>query len=143
MDDTDREISAILQKVYETVSESADPKERDGYIRRSTFFTAVGLALPRAKSERTRWNRWDLAHERGYLIHGRKELLHRGPVIMFSGSTTVDHDHSQVRPDIWLRKGQVEEDLQRMQDLLARPKAAKAREAELVEIEIVDARRMR
>jgi len=141
-DSTDQEISAILQQVYRTVLEGHDPKERNGYIRRSTFFAAAGIALPRAKSDRTRWNRWDLAHERRYLTHGAKEPQSRGPVIMYAGTATVDWDRSQVRPDIWARRGQVQEDFQLLRGMLAAPKE-KVVEAELVEIEIVDARRLR
>lgn len=121
MDETDKEMSKVLQRVYEIAQQGKDGQERDGYVRRATFMSAAGAVLPRGRDVRTRANRWELAHDRGYLKHGLKEQDLNGPVIIFAGDAAVDWERSYVRADIWEREGKLEEPVAELTALLEAP----------------------
>lgn len=110
----------ILRQAYENVFlDGSDRQELTGYIRRSTFYQAAAQAPIRCRDQRTKAGMWMLAHERGYLRHGIIEPNYSAPVIMFSGSGTIDWTRSQVREDIWARGGELLEPIAQLQDILA------------------------
>jgi len=119
MDKKDKQISIVLQRLYDHYRDSHIIGERRGMITRGAFFSVCGKYLERATDNRTRANLWTLAHERGY--------LEPAPVERTFNGLLIGEGRSYVRSDLWECHGCIEAlALDQLHALLSSPERAGA-----------------
>lgn len=119
MDKRDKQISTVLQALWDHYHGSNNLYEQHGMISRGAFFTAAGRYLENATDNRTRETLWRVAHERDYLQPAQ-------PTVTFSGLVT-GLDKSYVRSDIWAHGGKIEMPaMEELSDILSRPARARS-----------------
>ncbi|WP_019178218.1 hypothetical protein [Methanomassiliicoccus luminyensis] len=119
MDKKDRQISLILQRLYDHYHESDNIHEQHGLISRSAFCYAAGRYLPNATDQRTRDNLWRVAHEREYLSPA--------PLTRTFNGLLTGQDKSYVKSEIWAAGGRIEVPaLDELHEVLAQPARARS-----------------